>query len=219
MITRITPKILARIPRRWLIIPFLTEIPTTRPRIPNELSTCGPRPFCNAIQAISQHLPHEIATKHTPRPLILPILLNCSLHTATTASLSSPTVAAACCLRAWPVLPAADFNTHPPPSLSNQTPTTTLFQPHDDPDDLPLLRVPVRTSAMAEFRNAPRRYKTLRHVDRIDYSTRPLPLAYLDSSTATLCLTRQSKQRCATFAFKRTSAFFPTCAILLRVVT
>ena len=68
------------------ITPSLAEIPTTRPRIPNVLSTC----------------PSAAPTKLLQNTLILPILTTFSLHAAATVSLSVLASVAASCFRACP---------------------------------------------------------------------------------------------------------------------
>ena len=61
-----------------------------------------------------------------------------------------------------------------------------------------------------------RRYKTLKHVDRVDYElAHETGIAY----SRHLCLTRQSQQSCSTSALILTCANLPTYAILLWLVT
>jgi len=132
MITRITPSLLAP-PGNNPPRPFSRRYP---PRVP-DYQTSYPLMVHDPYAApYGQSLPVISLTKllrNTCYPLIISIRLTCSLHTATTASLSAPTAAAAaCCLRAWPAL-LLPTSTSLPPSLSNQTPATS-FQPYEDPD-------------------------------------------------------------------------------------
>jgi len=84
-------------PAHPLLPPRIQEYQTSYPPVDHN-------PFAAPYGQLPSNLAHEIVTKHTLRPLILPILPMCSLLTATTASLLAPTAAAACCLQAWPVL-------------------------------------------------------------------------------------------------------------------
>jgi hypothetical protein len=164
-------------------------------------------------QSPSNH-PHEIATKHTLRPLILLTFLTSfstplPLHPfllRPQRRYVAPEPGPSCC---WPQ--------HPFPTFVEQSNSHNQFRPYEDPEhdiwdegDLPLLRALIRKSIMVESHNAshgdtrldsearrPRRLFNL--LMRLTYL-----VAYLDSSTATFCLTRQSQQSCSTSALINT---------------
>ena len=187
-------------------------------------------PYTAPNEQYPSNLPDEIATQHTLRPLILPILLTYTLHTATNAFLLVPNAAAAYCLQAWHVLLLLT-STPPPPSLSNQTLTIysnrmkvritilkmrVTYSSSESPSEHPLWSN--RATRPMEVQDSEARPRPRPVFNSSAYETdrpHPLPLAYSGSSTATLCLTRQSQLSCSTSTLMTTCANLSTCAILL----